>query len=102
MRRWLAIAITAVAPRIAHAGGALEELAAGAAPATETSPGSRWISDKLAGIWDVDASWQLRLDLSSTRVYSDATDTTRGDVYAGSLSAVYSADDHWNLRLTGG
>jgi hypothetical protein len=102
MRRWLTIAIAVVAPRAAHAGGALEELAAGAAPATETAPGSRWVSDKLAGIWDLDARSQLRLDLSSTRVSSDASDTTRGDVYLGSLSAVYSPDDHWSLRLGGG
>jgi hypothetical protein len=101
MRRWLTIALAAVAPHAAHASGALEELAAGAAPATETAPGSRWISDKLAAIWDLDARSQLRLDLSSTRVYSDATDITRGDVYLGSLSAVYSPDDHWSLRLNG-
>jgi hypothetical protein len=102
MRRWLTIAITALAPGAAHAGGVLEELAAGAAPATESAPGSRWISDKLAGIWDLDARSQLRLDLSSTRVYSDATDTSRGDVYLGALSAVYAPDDHWSVRLTGG
>jgi hypothetical protein len=102
MRRWLTIAIAVVAPRAAHAGGALEELAAGAAPATEAGPGSRWVSDKLAGIWDLDARSQLRLDLSSTRAYSDTTDTSRGDVYLGTLSAVYSPDDHWSLRLTGG
>lgn len=101
MRRWLAIAIAAALPRVAHAGGVLEELAAGAAPATETAPGSRWVSDKLAGIWDLAAGWQLRLDLSSTRVYSDVTSASRGDVYLGSLSAVYSPDDHWSLRLTG-
>src|SRR4051812_16925958 len=102
MRRWLPIVIAAALPHAAGASGALEEIAAGAAPATEAAPGSRWVSDKLAGIWDLDARWQLRFDLSSTRVYSAATDATRDDVYLGSLSAVYAPDDHWSLRLTGG
>ena len=100
MRCWM-IAIAAVAPRAAHAGGAVEELAAGAAPATETAPGSSWLSDRLAGIWDLDAQWQLRFDLSSTRVYSDTT-VSRGDVYLGALSASYAADEHWSVRLGGG
>lgn len=98
--RWL-IAIAALAPHAAHAGGALEEVAAGAAPATETAPGSRWLSDRLAGIWDLDARWQLRLDLSSTRVYSDATDVARGDTYLAALSASFAPDDRWTLRLAG-
>lgn len=106
MRRWLIIALAAApgaaAPGTAHAGGVLEEVAAGGAPATENGPGSRWISDKLAGIWDVDERWQLRLDLSSTRVYSQAADSAPGDVYLGSLSATYSADEHWSLRFSGG
>src|SRR5437764_12004694 len=101
MRGWL-IAIAVLVPRAADAGGALEELAAGAAPATETAPGSRWVADRVAGIWDLDAGWQLRFDLSSTRVYSDATDVARGDVYTGSLSATYSPDEHWSLRLAAG
>ncbi|HEX7838879.1 MAG TPA: hypothetical protein VF469_15485 [Kofleriaceae bacterium] len=102
MRRWLTIAIVAACPRAAHAGGAALELAAGTTPATEAGPGSSWLSNKLAGIWDIDERWQLRLDLSSTRVYTHAADSTPGDVYLGSLSAVYSPDEHWSLRLSGG
>lgn len=102
MRRWLPIALAAsiagLAPRAAFASGVLEELTAGAAPGS----GSHWVGDKLAGIWDLDARWQLRLDLAATRAYSGATDLATGAVYLGSLSAVYSVDDHWGLRLSGG
>lgn len=102
MRRWVIIAVAIVAPRAAQAGGVVEELAAGGAPANEVAPGSSWLSDKLAGIWDIDERWQVRLDLSSTRVYTHAADSTPGDVYLGSLSATYAADEHWSLRLNGG
>ena len=101
MRRWLAIALAAslagLAPRAARASGVLEELSAGAAPGA----GSHWLGDKLAGIWDAGPSWQLRLDLAATRAYSGATDLATGAVYLGALSAAYSVDDHWGLRLNG-
>jgi hypothetical protein len=109
MRRRMTIAlgpalavVAAAASRTAHAGGVVEELAAGGAPRSAQSPGSRWVSDKLAGIWDIDESWQLRLDLSSTRVLSQAADSAAGDVFLSAVSAVYSADEHWSLRLNGG
>jgi hypothetical protein len=97
MRHWLTLVIAATAPRVVHASGAVEELSAGAGLA----PGSSWVSDKLAGIWDLDAPWQLRLDLSATRAFSGASKSTREDIHLGSLSAVYAPDDHWSLRLTG-
>lgn len=92
MRRWLPIALAAVVPHAAHADGVTEELSAGAAS------GSRWISNQLAGMWDVDPAWQLRLDLSTTRAAGAAT----GETYVGSLSAVFSPDEHWTLRFNGG
>jgi hypothetical protein len=101
MRRWLSIiALAAIAaaaaPRAARAGGAVEELSAGGALA-----GSRWIGDKLAAIWDIDAGAQLRLDVSATRMYDGATGAATGEAYLAALSAVYSTDDHWSLRLSG-
>jgi len=92
MRRWLPIALAAAVPHAAHADGVSEELSAGAAS------GSRWVSNQLAGTWDVDPAWQLRLDLSATRAAGAAT----GETYVGSLSAVFSPDEHWSLRLNGG
>lgn len=92
MRRWLPIALAAVVPHAAHADGVAEELSAGAAS------GSRWISNQLAGMWDVDPAWQLRLDLSATWAAGAAT----GATYVGSLSAVFSPDEHWILRFNGG
>ncbi len=92
MRRWLPIALAAVAPHAAHADGVVEELSTGAAS------GSRWISNQLAGMWDVDPEWQLRLDLSATRTAGAAT----GGTYIGSLSAVFSPDAHFGLRFNGG
>lgn len=100
MRRWRIVAIAvACSPGVARAGGAVEELSAGGALA-----GSRWIGDRLAGIWDVDAGTQLRLDVSATRTFtatSDASGAATGAAYLASLSAVYSTDDHWSLRLSG-
>lgn len=96
MRHWLIVAIAAAVPHAARAGAALEELSAGGAPT-----GARWVGDRLAAIWDVDPSAQLRLDVSATRMYDGAAGSPSGDVYLGSLSAVYSTDDHWSLRLTG-
>lgn len=92
MRRWLPIALAAAATHAAHAGGMSEELSAG------TASGSRWVSSQLAGMWDVDPAWQLRLDLSATRAAGSAT----GNTYVGSLSAVFSPDPHWSLRFNGG
>jgi hypothetical protein len=92
MRRWLPIAFAAAVPQAAHADGVSEELSAGAAS------GSRWVSNQLAGTWDVDPAWQLRLDLSATRAAGAAT----GETYVGSLSAVFSPDEHWSLRFNGG
>jgi hypothetical protein len=92
MRHWLPIALAAVAPHAAHADGVVEELSAGAAS------GSRWVSNQLAGMWEVDPEWQLRLDLSATRAAGSAT----GSTYVGSLSAVFSPDEHWSLRFNGG
>jgi hypothetical protein len=101
MRRRLSIALAAalagLAPRAALASGVVEEVSAGAAPGS----GSRWLGDKLAGIWDLDPRWQLRLDLAATRASSGAADLATGAVYLGALSAVYSVDDHWGLRLSG-
>lgn len=95
MWRWLIVAIAAAgSPRAARAGGAVEEVSAGGAPA-----GARWIGDRLAGIWDVDASAQLRLDVSATRMFA-ATGAATGAAYLAALSAAYSTDDHWNLRLS--
>jgi hypothetical protein len=95
MRRWLIVVIAAAAaPHAARAGGAAEELSAGGAPA-----GARWVGDKLAAIWDVDTSAQLRLDVSATRMYDGATGAASGEAYLGALSVVYSTDEHWSLRL---
>lgn len=96
MSRWRIVAIAvACSPGIARAGGAVEELSAGGAPA-----GARWIGDRLAGIWDIDAGTQLRLDVSATRMF-DATGAATGAAYLASLSTTYSTDDHWSLRLSG-
>src|SRR4051812_17231409 len=92
MRCWLPIALAAAVPHAAHADGVSEELSAGAAS------GSRWVSNQLAGMWDVAPEWQLRLDLSATRAAGSAT----GSTYIGSLSAVFSPDEHWSLRFNGG
>jgi hypothetical protein len=92
MRRWLPIALAAAATHGAHADGVSEELSAGAAS------GSRWVSNQLSGMWDVDPAWQLRFDLSTTRAAGSAT----GDTYVGSLSAVFSPDPHWSLRFNAG
>ncbi|HEX3479610.1 MAG TPA: hypothetical protein VHT91_31520 [Kofleriaceae bacterium] len=92
MRRWLPIALAAAATHPARADGVVEELSAG------TASGSRWVSNQLAGMWDVDPAWQLRLDLSATRAGGSAT----GETYIGSLSAVFSPDPHWSLRFNGG
>lgn len=96
MRRWLIVAIAvAASPRAARAGAAVEEVSAGGAPA-----GARWIGDRMAGIWDVDASVQLRLDVATTRMFAASGEAT-GAAYLAALSAAYSADDHWSLRLSG-
>lgn len=92
MRRWLPIALTAVVSHTAHADGVVEEVSAG------TASGSRWVSNQLAGMWDAAPEWQLRLDLSATRAAGSAT----GSTYVGSLSAVFSPDEHWSLRCNGG
>src|SRR5947207_374094 len=99
MRRWFAIALLAVAPHAANAGGLAEELSAGASP----KAGSRWIGNQLGAIWDIDSQWQLRLDLSATRAFHSAAGGAHDDSYLGSLAAVFAFDKHWNLRLnTGG
>jgi hypothetical protein len=96
------LAVGAIAPRAGRTDSALEELAAGATLATGTAPGSMWVSDRLAGVWDIDPRWQLRLDLSTTRALGDAGDTARDDVYLGALAVAYAPDEHWSLRLSGG
>src|SRR5262249_11523545 len=101
-RGWWILAAAAIAPRAGHASSALEELAAGTTLATATAPGSRWVSDRLARVWDIGARGQLRLDLSSTRALGDASDTAHDDVSLGALAVAYSPDDHWSLRLSGG
>jgi len=100
MNHALVIALVLVSSP-ARADGALDEVAAGNVPATATAPGSRWLSDRFAAMWDVDTRWQLRLDLSGTRIYSGTADVDRGDVMLGSLAASYAPDEHWTLRLTG-
>lgn len=92
MRRWLPIALAAVAPHAAHADGVVEELSAGVAAS------SHWVSNRLAGTWDVDPEWQLQFDLSATRAGGGAA----GRTYVGSLSAAFSPDPHWSLRFNGG
>ncbi len=97
MRGWLSIAVVLLGARTARADGVLEELAAGSVPATPSAPGSHWLSDKVAGMWDATSAFQLRLDVSTTRLYAGSTDS-HGDVVLGSLSAVYTIDDHWTVR----
>ena len=88
----LAVPLAAALPHAARADGVVEELSAGA------SGLAGWVSNKLAGTWDVDPQWQLGVDLSATRTVGDSS----GGTYVGSLSAVFSPDEHWSLRFNGG
>ncbi|HET7504298.1 MAG TPA: hypothetical protein VFK02_24925 [Kofleriaceae bacterium] len=94
MRARLLIAVVSLAPCAARADGLLDEVATGA------TPGSRWFSDKLAGLWDLDGRWHLRAELSITQVGTSDKDSRPGDVFVGTLSASYAASDHWSLRLS--
>jgi hypothetical protein len=100
MRRPLvhALAIVAVGRSLAHADGAIEEIAAGNAPHTQGSPGATWIADKLAGIWEPGDDWQLRLDVTGTRYFH----TKASDLLLANLSVEYDPSAHWILRLAAG
>jgi hypothetical protein len=88
-----------LAPAVAHADGALEEVSAGNVPQTATSAPSTWVADKLAGMWEPGEAWQLRLDLVGTRTLAN-NDT--GDVLLATLGVEYDPDDHWMVRVAGG
>src|SRR5215470_15547555 len=95
MRRRLIIALLVATPHAAHSGGMAEEFSAGISPRA----GSRWIGNQLGAFWDIDSRWQLRLDLSTTRAYSDEAGASHDDSYLGSTALVFTFDDHWSLRL---
>jgi hypothetical protein len=95
--RWLLLALAA-APAVAHADAAVEEIAVGGTPSTDASPGSSWVSDKLAGIWDAGEDLQVRLDVSATRAYTGSTTSISGDVLNAALSVDYTLDTHWTVH----
>jgi hypothetical protein len=92
--------VLAMSPRAARADGAAEELDAGGVPGTAAAPGSRWLADRVAGIWDASAEWQVRADASSTQLSGGTANTSHGDVVLAALSATYTPDDQWSLRLS--
>src|SRR5437588_12357768 len=89
--------VIALAPSAARADGAREEVATGGSWASATSPGSTWISDKLAGMWDADDKLQMRVDLSATHAYGNAGSIT-GEVLNAAASVDYTIDDHWSVH----
>jgi hypothetical protein len=96
-----AAALAVASPRAARGDGAVEELDAGTVPTTSVAPGSRWMSDRLSGIWDASPRWQIRLDASATQLSGGTADTSHGDVELATLSGTYAPDDHWTLRFSG-
>ena len=82
--------------RVAHADGALEEVSAGSVPQTSTSARSTWLADKIAGMWEPGEAWQIRIDLTGTRVSSTS------DVLLATVGVEYDPDGHWMFRVVGG
>jgi hypothetical protein len=102
IRAAIAVAVVAVAsPRVARGDGAAEEVDAGTVPTTAVAPGSRWMSDRLSGIWDASARWQVRLDASATQLSGGTAGTSHGDVELAMISGTYAPDEHWTLRFSG-
>jgi len=106
MTRTLAIAASLVlaAPRLAGADAALEEVSAGNAPQTSTTPGSNWLADRVAGMWEPSERWQIRGDFTGTRDWSGALSGTSlpnapSDILLGALGIEFDPNEHWNTKL---
>ncbi len=98
MRPVVCLALLLAAGRPARADGVVEELSAGTMPQAPSAPGSSWLTDKLAGIWEPGDDWQVRLDLAGTRYFHVRAD----DLAVANLSVEYDAGTHWIARLAAG
>jgi hypothetical protein len=92
----------AAATNLAHADGALDELSVGNTQQTATTPQAMWLADKLAGFWDANEHWQLRADLTGTRMYTRTLTSTGlgepADVLLASPSLEYDPNECWSIR----
>lgn len=102
MRRPLLIlAIVVARSSSAHANAAAEEISAGASVSTPTTPNLSWIANRIAGVWDATARWQLRVALDATRVMAPGGEESN-TIFNTSASADLAIDSHWTASLTAG
>lgn len=103
----IVIALALLAPSLARADGAVEEVSAGNSPQTAGNPASSYLSDRIAGFYEPNDSWQLRLDVTGTRDYTNTKQPATtglfgpGDILLTNLAVEYDPDSHWSLKLAG-
>jgi hypothetical protein len=101
MRR-IIVLVLVVRAAVARADGVAEEIGVGTTVATSTSPAMESLSNRLGGTWDANDSWQLGFDVGASRSRSTSISALANDAVITSLSADYTANDHWSFRVTAG
>jgi len=85
----------------AHAGSISEEISAGASLSASTTPSISWIADRIAGVWDAGARWQLRASVDATHAMAPSGEEAN-TVFSTSASAEIALDSHGSLSLVAG
>jgi hypothetical protein len=92
MRAWVIAMVASVAPT-AVADSVAGEVSAGATLATPTTPATSWVGNRIAGGWDVDDSFEVRVDVGAQ---SAATAVT------SELSLAYAPNRQWLFAVSAG